>query len=370
MVFVGSVLFALKMWQNPDKITLMILFTALPMAIFLATILIGKSIPRTSALLWPVTLPIVIAAIGLINEYQNQNLHGEALIISVIFILFYLLYIFWYSNMPSRIKNRLQIGKKLPCFTVKTANENKINSDEIEHKKAIWIFYRGNWCPLCMAQIKEVAQQYQQLSAMGATINLVSPQPVKFTQELSKKFSVPFNFYIDEANQAASLLGIAMPKSLPFGMEILGYNTDSVLPTVIITNEEGKVIWVHQTDNYRVRPEPDVFLDVFQKHERGERVEQPNEVSAYWNGELIARSSETVVVEGNYYFPRKDVKEQFLETSATTSVCPWKGLAHYHHIHVNQEVNKDAAWYYPTPSPLANKIKDHIAFWKGVKVES
>lgn len=92
-------------------------------------------------------------------------------------------------------------------------------------------------------------------------------------------------------------------------------------------------------------------------------------VQARWNGAVIAESDATVVVEGNHYFPRAAVDAAVLSDSATTSFCPWKGTAHYHHVTVDDQVNKDAAWYYPDPKDAAAEIKDRIAFWKGVVVD-
>lgn len=91
-------------------------------------------------------------------------------------------------------------------------------------------------------------------------------------------------------------------------------------------------------------------------------------VQARWNGAVIADSDDTVVVEGNHYFPLDAVDAALLSDSATTSVCPWKGLAHYHHVTVGGQVNRDAVWYYPDPKEAAAAIKDRIAFWKGVEV--
>ena len=90
---------------------------------------------------------------------------------------------------------------------------------------------------------------------------------------------------------------------------------------------------------------------------------------ASWGGKVIAESDATVVVEGNRYFSPDAVKKEFLKPSAHTSVCPWKGTAHYYHVTVNGIQNDNAAWYYPEPKPAAAEIKDRIAFWKGVRVE-
>lgn len=91
-------------------------------------------------------------------------------------------------------------------------------------------------------------------------------------------------------------------------------------------------------------------------------------VQARWNGAVIADSDDTVIVEGNHYFPRDAVDAAVLSDSTTTSRCPWKGIAHYHHVTVDGQVNEDAAWYYPDPKEAAAAIKDRIAFWRGVEV--
>jgi uncharacterized protein (DUF427 family) len=90
---------------------------------------------------------------------------------------------------------------------------------------------------------------------------------------------------------------------------------------------------------------------------------------ASWGGKVIAESNATVVVEGNQYFPLEAVKSDLLKPSNHTSVCPWKGTAHYYHVEVGGIRNENAAWYYPEPKPAAAQIKNRIAFWKGVRVE-
>lgn len=90
---------------------------------------------------------------------------------------------------------------------------------------------------------------------------------------------------------------------------------------------------------------------------------------AIWNGAVIAESDETIVVEGNHYFPVASVKPGLIAESSRTSVCPWKGTASYYNIVVDGQTNADAAWYYPVPKPEAAQIKNAVAFWKGVTVE-
>lgn len=90
--------------------------------------------------------------------------------------------------------------------------------------------------------------------------------------------------------------------------------------------------------------------------------------TASWNGAVIARSDDIVVVERNLYFPADAVDPGVLKPSATTSICPWKGTAHYYSLEVSGGENRDAAWYYPDPKPAAAEIRGRIAFWKGVTV--
>ena len=90
---------------------------------------------------------------------------------------------------------------------------------------------------------------------------------------------------------------------------------------------------------------------------------------AVWNGKVIAQCDETVVVEGNHYFPPESVDSAVLEASDARTWCPWKGTASYFHIVVNGAKKEDAAWYYPNPKDEAKHIRDHVAFWRGVEVE-
>lgn len=93
-------------------------------------------------------------------------------------------------------------------------------------------------------------------------------------------------------------------------------------------------------------------------------------MKAIWNNEIIAESDDTVVVEGNHYFPPNTIKKEFFKESETHTVCPWKGTASYYTVEVNGKENKDAAWYYPETSELAKNIRGYVAFWNGVKVEN
>jgi len=91
-------------------------------------------------------------------------------------------------------------------------------------------------------------------------------------------------------------------------------------------------------------------------------------MKAIWNGATLAESDETVVVEGNHYFPADAINKEFFRASETHTVCGWKGTANYYDVVVDGNINSDAAWYYPTPKDDAKEIENYVAFWKGVEV--
>jgi uncharacterized protein (DUF427 family) len=92
-------------------------------------------------------------------------------------------------------------------------------------------------------------------------------------------------------------------------------------------------------------------------------------IRATWNGAVLAESDQTVIVEGNHYFPPEDVRDEYFEPSDSHTTCPWKGEASYRSVVVKGERNDDAAWYYPVTKDAAQEITHRVAFWKGVTVE-
>ena len=91
-------------------------------------------------------------------------------------------------------------------------------------------------------------------------------------------------------------------------------------------------------------------------------------MKAIWNGQVLAESNDTVVIEGNHYFPADSINKEYFKESSTHTNCPWKGVASYYTVDVEGKENPDAAWFYPSASELAKKIEGYVAFWKGVEV--
>ena len=91
---------------------------------------------------------------------------------------------------------------------------------------------------------------------------------------------------------------------------------------------------------------------------------------AIWNGIVLAESNDTIIVEGNHYFPPNTIQREYFKESNHHTTCPWKGAASYYTIEVDGQKNENAAWYYPSPKAAANNIKNYVAFWRGVQVQS
>ncbi|MBL1321569.1 MAG: peroxiredoxin family protein [Methylophaga sp.] len=237
--------------------------TTLPIMLFISRIMMFKNIARTTNHFPMIT---TLAVIGLVASIYGFVISGFSeqlgMALAGIGFVFFILYNFWYSSLGRRHNNVLRIGSKLPKFGVMATYGDVISSDSFLGSPTVFLFYRGNWCPLCMAQIKEISAQYQELIATGAKVALISPQPEENTQALAAKFDVPFMFLTDIGNEAAKTLGLEMKNGLPAGMEMFGYDKDTVYPTIIITDDDGTIIYSDATNNYRIRPEPEEFIAV------------------------------------------------------------------------------------------------------------
>ena len=240
--------------------------TAVP-ASFFAVLMLSKSFARTSANLPVVTsLTAVGAGLSVYGYFLEPQDGPLALAYGLAGFIGWLAYDYWYSRLGGRDSDLIAVGNRLPDFDLQDDSGNRVNSLSFRGSPALLLFYRGNWCPFCMAQVGEIAGQYRELAKRGVNSYLISPQPAKYTDALAKKFDAPLKFLVDGKNEAARKLGIDAKNGTPAGMEMMGYDSDTVLPTVIICDAQGKIIFSDQTDNYRVRPEPDLFLQVIDAH--------------------------------------------------------------------------------------------------------
>ncbi len=244
-----------------------VLLTVVPILTVLMRALMFKNLARTSAH-FPLINLLGLAGVALAGYiWVTTNTESLAALLAAGGWVTFLLYSYWFSTYDNRQPSaKLVVGAKLPHFTVRDVNDNLVSSAQLTDRPAILIFYRGNWCPFCSAQLKELIARYKEIDALGVRVAMIAPQPHENTVGVSKIYDAKFDFLTDEGNAAAHALGIENPNGLPMGMQMLGYDSDTVLPTVIITDRDGKIVWTHETDNYRIRPEPDVYLDILRQH--------------------------------------------------------------------------------------------------------
>lgn len=278
-ICVSVLLFSAVAYLSTDYaaiLTLAALIAVLPFLVFLV-ILFTVSTPRSSANLpWLLVLPsfsvlVIILYMVFKTKQINELHHWYHAMIAFTALVGNVVYVFWYSRFPtSNAQQVLEIGKPLPDFTVYTLFGEALHASHIRKQNSLLLFYRGNWCPICTAQIKELALYYQELASRQINVYMVSPQSNAKAAKIAQKFKAPMLFLEDKDNAAAKKLGIDVENGLPFGMQVLGYDSDTVMPTVVMTDNHGDVFFARITDNYRVRPLPQDFLQAFDEH-----MEQP-----------------------------------------------------------------------------------------------
>lgn len=244
-----------------------VLLANAPFALMISYWMLFRQQARTSAdLPWLRVLSLVGGALCAYGSVRDADVAPMAIWWALGGVAGVFGYVRWYSRFGRQASAALIVGRELPEFELLGADGTAVRSADLRGQPTVLLFFRGNWCPLCMAQIREIAEQYRAMESAGVRVALISPQPHRNTEALARRFQVPFDFLTDTGNRAAQTLGIAAPGGLPAGMQALGYDSDTVMPTVIITDREGRVVWTDETDNYRVRPEPETFLQVLREH--------------------------------------------------------------------------------------------------------
>lgn len=228
---------------------------ALPgyMALFLAK----GGAARTSPRLIPVQ---VLAAVGVTLSTGNVG----AFVVALLSFAGLEWYIFLYSRYGRTKTGAIKIGQPLPTLTFEDLDGAPVGTADFVGSQMLLVFFRGNWCPLCMAQLRELTARADRLKAAGVEIRFISNQSVEKSKELATKLGLgrPFQILRDVNLGAAKQLNIADIGGTPAGVK--GFPGDTVMATVIALDHKGRVIFGDETDNYRVRPHPDSFLPVFE----------------------------------------------------------------------------------------------------------
>ncbi len=213
-------------------------------------------------------LAMLFAAAGVMLAGWEWLMEGVAdwwpFAVALAGLLLLSLYVFWYARYGRITSSQLDVGGKLPAFELTDLDGNRVASSQFAGKPAVFVFYRGNWCPLCVAQVAEIAARRDEFERLGVAVALISPQPEARTRELAARHAGPFGFFVDIDNRVATSLDLAVRNGFP-AFWPGNYPSDTVMPTVIVTNANGTIVYSDQTDNYRSRPEPDIFLAILRR---------------------------------------------------------------------------------------------------------
>ncbi|PNE02547.1 hypothetical protein A15D_01795 [Alcanivorax sp. MD8A] len=261
---VATVVFALWLLVSSGNLaSLALLLAAVPMLVFLGWLFLGKP-ARTSASLPWVFWPSMLGTLAVISLFLAGHACWLMTTLAVLNLAGVHLYIRWYSRYQQR-PVVAKVGEMLPAVQFTNLENRPVTVADFAGSPVVMLFFRGNWCPLCLAQIREVAAAYQSLQEKGVRVALISPQSHAQSAELAKQFSVNFDYLRDDDNAAARALGILDAGGTPAGLEVLGYDSDTVMPTVLILDAQGRLVFQHLTDNYRIRPEPSLFIEVLER---------------------------------------------------------------------------------------------------------
>jgi peroxiredoxin len=238
--------------------------------------LITQGVARTPARLWNAH---AVSGAGVALLAARRRRAGWSLPVAVGGLALDTIYEYWYTDLGRERSAVVEVGATMPDdLEFFTPDGTAVTSGELLDRPTAWLFYRGNWCPLCMAQVAEMADRWASIDRLGGNVALVSPQDDKHTRALAARHGVPFHYLRDEGLRSATRLGLLAPDGLPIGFEVMGYEADTVMPTVLVTDADGRIVFSDQTENYRVRPEPDAILEALRT--AGLRAAEPQAATA------------------------------------------------------------------------------------------
>ena len=223
-----------------------------------------SSVPRTSPGLVGVTGGIFMVTMYSVYTSYNSGVASPLPLLALFSLVGWATYVGWYSDLGDRKASKLKVGKKLPKMELQNCSGEKVSSEDWAGESSLIIFYRGNWCPICTAQVKELIGYEDRFQLLGVRMRFVSSQSHKKSQNFAKRTGMKADFLVDSKNAVAKNLGILHKDGLPLGFKLLGYDSDVPKPTIIITDPSGKIKYLDLTENYRLRPTPSQLLDVTQ----------------------------------------------------------------------------------------------------------
>ncbi len=211
-----------------------------------------------------ITALLIAGACAIFGNMTTLNHSGTLSLLYIIMIFAgWLLYEFWYVTLPAIKTPLLNVGNVLPSFSLQDVRGIDYNSASLGYGHyTLWIFYRGNSCPFCTKLLQQLAVRQEDFIEQGIELVFISSQAAIFTQGIAKQFQFPTTFLIDHENKLAQTLGINLPHALPLGMAFLGFGTETIIPTSILTDASLNIIHVDISDHSRLRSEINEILEL------------------------------------------------------------------------------------------------------------
>ncbi|MFM1876213.1 MAG: hypothetical protein RL266_1950 [Bacteroidota bacterium] len=219
------------------------------------------NVPRTSPGLTGFSVGIFVATLYSVYTSYQEQVASAAPLLALLSLSGWMAYVAWYSNLGDRSKDKIKVGKKLPTIPLEDYECNKLTSEDWRGQKRLVIFYRGNWCPICTAQVQELGQYEKEWKDLGLRVVLISPQSHEKSRKHAQRVGMDYDFLVDVNNRAAQILGILHSDGVPKGFELLGFEPDVPKPTTFVLDEVGKVLFADLPTNYRLRTRPEDIIN-------------------------------------------------------------------------------------------------------------
>lgn len=183
---------------------------------------------------------------------------------AAVVLLIAVVWIFVKKKTGPRIPEGLRAGRSLPDFPAADESGNPIRSVQVIGSPTVMLFVRGNWCPFCTSQVKDLTKHYKDIVDLGAKLILVTPKPLETTRRVAEFFEVEFDFWLDDQLEAAKQLGLFMPAGVP-GDHRKEYGEDTVWPTALVIDAAGIIRFAKLSRFIIDRPDPKALLNELRK---------------------------------------------------------------------------------------------------------
>ncbi len=272
---IASIASAVQVYRTgADLLWVGALLAALPLPAYLMFYIMPGKVARTAPrvpVLQVLSAAGFVTAIYAFTQAASSGLESiAALAVATNGVAFVQWFVWVFSSYGREKSTEIVNGQVLADLPLTKLDGSATSTASFKGSKTLLVFFRANWCPLCMAQLKEVADRAARLAKAGVQVKFISNQGIENHKKLAEKMDLPAHFEIlqDDDLKAARRLHIEDIGGAPVGYS--GFPSDTVMATVIALDEHGVVIFGDETDNYRVRPHPDTFFHIFEMGAEGQ----------------------------------------------------------------------------------------------------